>query len=250
MTTATLAPTLSGDEIVALCAATPSSSGPPRRKVDPIPVDRAEGIYFWTPEGKRYLDFNSQLMCINIGHSHPRWSRPSRSRRRSSPTPTPSWPPSRARGSGAKLAELTPGDIDIFFFTNGGAEANENAIRSRGWSPAGTRSWRATARTTAAPRGRSPSPAIRAAGPPSRASRASCASPTSTSGARRTRSPWPRASPSSKTSSATRAATPSRPSSSRRSWARTASSFPPTATSRACARSATATASCSSPTRS
>ena len=35
--------------------------------VDPIPVARAKGVYFWTPEGKRFLDFNSQLMCVNIG---------------------------------------------------------------------------------------------------------------------------------------------------------------------------------------
>ncbi|HEU4893064.1 MAG TPA: aminotransferase class III-fold pyridoxal phosphate-dependent enzyme, partial [Vicinamibacterales bacterium] len=40
--------------------------------VDPIPVARAQGVYFWTPEGKRYIDFNSQLMCVNIGHGDPR----------------------------------------------------------------------------------------------------------------------------------------------------------------------------------
>ena len=41
-------------------------------KVDPIPVARAKGIYFWTPEGKRFIDFNSQLMCVNIGHGDER----------------------------------------------------------------------------------------------------------------------------------------------------------------------------------
>ena len=56
---------------------------------------------------------------------------------------------------GAKLAEITPGDIDSFFFTNGGAEANENAIKVARWSPGATRSWPATARITAAPPGRS-----------------------------------------------------------------------------------------------
>jgi taurine---2-oxoglutarate transaminase len=41
-------------------------------KVDPIPVARAEGVYLYSPEGKRWLDWNSQLMSVNIGHGHPR----------------------------------------------------------------------------------------------------------------------------------------------------------------------------------
>src|SRR2546429_2776978 len=41
-------------------------------KVDPLPVAKAKGVYFWTPEGKRFLDFNSQLMSVNIGHGDPR----------------------------------------------------------------------------------------------------------------------------------------------------------------------------------
>ncbi|RPI53267.1 MAG: aminotransferase class III-fold pyridoxal phosphate-dependent enzyme, partial [Acidobacteria bacterium] len=40
--------------------------------VDPLPVAHAKGIYFWTPDGKRFIDFNSQLMCVNIGHGDPR----------------------------------------------------------------------------------------------------------------------------------------------------------------------------------
>ena len=54
---------------------------------------------------------------------------------------------------GAKLAEITPGDIDTFFFTNGGAEANENAIKISVSSLDGTRSWRVTARIMARPPG-------------------------------------------------------------------------------------------------
>ena len=40
--------------------------------IDPIPVAGARGCWFWTPEGKRFLDFNSQLMCVNIGHGDER----------------------------------------------------------------------------------------------------------------------------------------------------------------------------------
>ena len=63
---------MTGDEIVALCRKHTIFEWSVQTKVDPIPVARAEGVYFWTPEGKRFLDFNSQLMCTNIGHSHPR----------------------------------------------------------------------------------------------------------------------------------------------------------------------------------
>ena len=62
---------LTGEEIVALCRKHTIFEWSVQTKVDPIPVARAEGVYFWTPEGKRFLDFNSQLMCTNIGHSHP-----------------------------------------------------------------------------------------------------------------------------------------------------------------------------------
>ena len=58
-----------------------------------------------------------------------RWCAPSRSRPPRSPTPTRSWRPKPAPASARTLADITPGDIDTFFFTNGGAEANENAIR-------------------------------------------------------------------------------------------------------------------------
>ena len=86
-------------------------------------------MYFWTPEGKRFLDFNSQLMCINIGHGEPRVVRAIQSQLEKVAYVTPSMVTEPRARLGAKLAEITPGDIDVFFFTNGGAEANENAIK-------------------------------------------------------------------------------------------------------------------------
>jgi len=53
---------MTGDEIVELCRRHTMFEWSAQAKVDPIPVARAEGVYFWTPEGKRFLDFNSQLM--------------------------------------------------------------------------------------------------------------------------------------------------------------------------------------------
>src|SRR5437763_2455544 len=97
--------------------------------VDPIPVAGAKGCWFWTPEGKRYLDFNSQLMCVNIGHGDERVVRAIQEQAAQLAYANPFMATEPRARLGAKLAELCPGDIDVFFFTNGGAEANENAIK-------------------------------------------------------------------------------------------------------------------------
>src|SRR3989304_2348443 len=62
---------MTGDDIVRLSRKHTIYEWSVQCKVDPIPVARAEGVYFWTPEEKRFLDFNSQLMCCNLGHGHP-----------------------------------------------------------------------------------------------------------------------------------------------------------------------------------
>jgi len=97
--------------------------------VDPLPVAHAKGIYFWTPDGKRFIDFNSQLMCVNIGHGDPRLVAAIQKQAAELTYVTPSMTTEARARLGAKLAEIAPGDIDVFFFTNGGAEANENAIK-------------------------------------------------------------------------------------------------------------------------
>ena len=120
---------MTGAEIVELCRRHTLFEWSAQAAVDPIPVARAKGIYFWTPEDKRYIDFNSQLMCVNIGHGDERVVRAIQEQAAILPYANPFMATEvRARLS-AKLAEITPGDIDVFFFTNGGAEANENAIR-------------------------------------------------------------------------------------------------------------------------
>jgi taurine--2-oxoglutarate transaminase len=97
--------------------------------VDPIPVAGAKGCWFWTPEGKRFLDFNSQLMCVNIGHGDERVVRAIQQQAETLAYANPFMATEPRARLGRKLAEITPGDIDTFFFTNGGAEANENAIK-------------------------------------------------------------------------------------------------------------------------
>jgi taurine---2-oxoglutarate transaminase len=120
---------LTGDEIVALCRKHTLYEWSVQTKVDPIPVARAQGVYFWTPEGKRFLDFNSQLMCTNVGHSHPRVVKAIQEQAATLAYANPFMATEVRARLGAKLATIAPGDMDSFFFTNGGAEAVENAIR-------------------------------------------------------------------------------------------------------------------------
>src|SRR5581483_3840159 len=63
---------MTSDEIIALSKKHTIFEWSAQSAMDPIAVSHAKGVYFWTPEGKRYLDFNSQLMCVNIGHGDPR----------------------------------------------------------------------------------------------------------------------------------------------------------------------------------
>src|SRR5881394_1451215 len=129
MATETLRSTMTGDEIVALARRHTLYEWAAQSKVDPIPVARAKGIYFWTPEGKRFIDFNSQLMCVNIGHGDERVARAIQQQVETLAYANPFMATEPRARLGAKLAAIAPGDIDVFFFTNGGAEANENAIR-------------------------------------------------------------------------------------------------------------------------
>ena len=86
-------------------------------------------MYFYTPDGKRYLDFNSQLMSVNIGHGDQRVVRAITEQAQKLAYANPFMATESRARLGQKLAEIAPGDIDVFFFTNGGAEANENAIK-------------------------------------------------------------------------------------------------------------------------
>jgi len=98
-------------------------------QVNPIPVEKAEGIYFWDTDGKRYIDFSSQLMNTNIGHQHPKVIKAIQDQAAKLCFVHPG-NATEVRGLlGKKLAEVTPGNLKKTFFTLGGAEANENAIK-------------------------------------------------------------------------------------------------------------------------
>ncbi len=98
-------------------------------KVQPIPVSNASGVYFWDTGGKRYLDFNSMTMCANIGHGDLRVVDAIIQQAQTLPYAAPGMATRPRAALGKKLAEITPGDLDTFLFTLGGADANENAIK-------------------------------------------------------------------------------------------------------------------------
>ncbi len=98
-------------------------------RVQPIPVVKAEGVYFWDIHGKRYLDFNSMVMCVNIGHGDKRVIEAMVDQARELPFAGPGMATRPRAMLGKLLAQITPGDLDHFLYTLGGADANENAIK-------------------------------------------------------------------------------------------------------------------------
>ena len=105
-------------------------------KVNPIPVKRAKGVYFWDVDNKRYLDFNSMTMCVNIGHGDERVIEAMVEQARLLPYTAPGMT-NKVRALASQLvAEISPGgQLTKVLFTLGGADANENAIKlARGYT--------------------------------------------------------------------------------------------------------------------
>jgi taurine---2-oxoglutarate transaminase len=95
----------------------------------PLTAARAEGVYFWTAEGKKFIDFNSQLMSVNIGHGHPKVKQAIIDQLDQIAFINP-YATTEARAVlGELIAKITPGNLKKSFFTLGGSEANENAIK-------------------------------------------------------------------------------------------------------------------------
>ncbi len=120
---------LTTDEIVALNREHTFFSWSVQGAVDPIAIDRAEGVWLYTPDDRRILDFNSQLMSVNIGHGDRRVIDAITEQAAKLQYVQPAFATEIRGRLGQKLAEIMPGDLDKVFFTLGGAEAIENAIK-------------------------------------------------------------------------------------------------------------------------
>jgi taurine---2-oxoglutarate transaminase len=103
--------------------------------VSPIPVKRAKGVYFWDVDNKRYLDFNSMVMCVNIGHGDERVIEAIVTQARELPFAGPGMATRPRARLGQMLSEIVPEGLTRFLYTLGGADANENAIKlARGYT--------------------------------------------------------------------------------------------------------------------
>src|SRR5213082_1467388 len=102
-------------------------------QISRLAVAGGEGRYFWDHDGNRYLDFASQLVNVSIGHQHPKVVAAIKEQAEKLTTIGPPMAHEARSELARLLAEVTPGDLTMSFFTNGGAEANENAIKLARW---------------------------------------------------------------------------------------------------------------------
>jgi len=120
---------MSSAEMVDLCKQHTLYTWSAGDQVAPLPIARAEGVYLWTPDGQRILDFNAQLMSVLIGHAHPTVIAAMKRQLDELIFVYPQTATAVRARLGKLLSEVVPG-MQGFFFTLGGAEANENAIRA------------------------------------------------------------------------------------------------------------------------
>jgi taurine---2-oxoglutarate transaminase len=120
---------LSAEEISELCVRHTLYDWSAQAGLKPLAVDSAKGVYIHLVDGRRLMDFNSQLMCVNAGHGDRRIIDAIKRQAEQLPYISPFAAHEPRARLGQKLAELLPGDIDKVLFTLGGADANENAIK-------------------------------------------------------------------------------------------------------------------------
>lgn len=111
-----------------------------QKAVQPIPIVRAEGVYFWDAEGKRYLDFSSQLMNLNIGHQHPKVIEAIKKQAETLCFAHPGLATIPRGDLGEKIAEVTPGDLKKTFFCLGGQRQMKTQSRLLAITRGGRRS--------------------------------------------------------------------------------------------------------------
>ena len=97
--------------------------------IDPLPVAGGDGATFWDYAGNRYLDFSSQLVNLNLGHQHPDLVAAIQHQAGRLATIQPSMANDVRGDLARRIAEVAPDGMSKVFFTNGGADANENAVR-------------------------------------------------------------------------------------------------------------------------
>src|SRR5256886_9297606 len=115
---------LSAEEITELCLRHTLYDWTAQSGLKPLAVTSAKGVYFHTADGRRFIDFNSQLICVNAGHGDRRIIDAIHRQAEQLPSISPRMAHKPRARLAAKLAELLPGDIDKVFFTLAGPDAN------------------------------------------------------------------------------------------------------------------------------
>lgn len=100
-----------------------------QKKINPITVVKAEGIYFWDEDGKKYYDMSSQLVNSNLGHGHKKIVQAIKDQAEKMPFMGPGYSVDVRSEAAQKIVEASGLEGAKVFFTNAGAEANENAIK-------------------------------------------------------------------------------------------------------------------------
>jgi taurine--2-oxoglutarate transaminase len=120
---------LNDDQILEMSLETNFWTWSAQKSVKPIPIKRAGGVYFWDVKGKRYLDFNSMTMCVNIGHGNQKVIQAMCDQAKELTYAGPGMATKPRAILGKLLTEIVPGNLSRFLYTLGGADANENAIK-------------------------------------------------------------------------------------------------------------------------
>ena len=100
-----------------------------QKNINPVPIEKAEGIYFWDFDGNRYTDMSSQLVNMNLGFGNKAISNAIIAQADKFCFASPSYGVESRAKLAEKIIELMPDNMGKVFFTNAGAEANENAIK-------------------------------------------------------------------------------------------------------------------------
>lgn len=100
-----------------------------QKKINPMVVSKAEGIYFWDEDGKKYYDMSSQLVNANLGHGHKKIIQAIKDQAEKMPFMGPGYSVDVRSEAAQKIVEASGLEGAKIFFTNAGAEANENAIK-------------------------------------------------------------------------------------------------------------------------
>ncbi len=97
--------------------------------LNPIPVAKSEGIYFWDYDGRRYADMSSQLVNMNLGHGNTAIVKAIQEQAEKLAFIAPSYAVESRSILAKMIIDLMPDNVGKVFFTNGGADANENAVK-------------------------------------------------------------------------------------------------------------------------